>query len=43
MVNLVLVVRGLIYGHLWKDLKMAVHWQTPFNLTELERMCREEW
>ena len=21
----------------------AVHWQSPSNLTELERICREEW
>ncbi len=29
--------------HLWRDLKMAVHRQSPFNLTELERICKEEW
>ena len=29
--------------NLWRDLKMAVHRQSPSNLTELERICREEW
>ena len=29
--------------HLWRDLKMAVHRRSPSNLTELERICREEW
>ncbi len=29
--------------HLWKDLKMAVHQRLPSNLTELERICKEEW
>ena len=29
--------------HLWTDLKMAVHRRSPSNLTELERICREEW
>ena len=29
--------------HLWRDLKIAVEQRTPFNLTELERICREEW
>ena len=29
--------------HLWRDLKMAVQWHTPSNLTDLERICREEW
>jgi hypothetical protein len=27
--------------HLWRDLKIAV--QQRSNLTELERICREEW
>ena len=27
--------------HLWRDLKVDV--QQPSNLTELERICREEW
>jgi hypothetical protein len=27
--------------HLWRDLKIAV--QSPSNLTELERICIEEW
>jgi hypothetical protein len=27
--------------HLWRDLKIAV--QQHSNLTELERICREEW
>ena len=29
--------------HLWRDLKIAVQQRTPFNLPELERICREEW
>uniref|UniRef100_A0A7N8X1Z3 Tc1-like transposase DDE domain-containing protein n=1 Tax=Mastacembelus armatus TaxID=205130 RepID=A0A7N8X1Z3_9TELE len=29
--------------HLWRDLKMAVHQLSPSNLTELERICKEEW
>ena len=29
--------------HLWRDLKMAVQQSSPSNLTELERICREEW
>ena len=29
--------------HLWRDLKMAVHQPSPSNLTELERICKEEW
>ncbi len=29
--------------HLWRDLKMAVHQRLPSNLTELERICEEEW
>ena len=29
--------------HLWRDLKIAVHRRSPSNLTELERICREEW
>jgi transposase len=28
--------------HLWKDLKIAVQRRSPSNLTELERICREE-
>ncbi|KAL0153766.1 hypothetical protein M9458_050882 [Cirrhinus mrigala] len=28
---------------LWRDLKMAVHQRLPSNLTELERICKEEW
>ncbi len=28
--------------HLWRDLKMAVHQRLPSNLTELERICKEE-
>ena len=27
--------------HLWRDLKTAVHQQSPSNPTELERICRE--
>ncbi|KAK6302769.1 hypothetical protein J4Q44_G00271240 [Coregonus suidteri] len=29
--------------HLWLDLKIAVQRRSPINLTELERICREEW
>ena len=29
--------------HLRRDLKMAVHQQSPSNLTELETICREKW
>ena len=29
--------------HLRKDLKIAVQQHSPSNLTELERICREEW
>ncbi|XDV46981.1 hypothetical protein PO909_016757 [Leuciscus waleckii] len=29
--------------HLRRDLKMAVHQRLPSNLTELERICKEEW
>ena len=28
--------------HLWRDLKIAVQRHFPSNLTELERICREE-
>jgi hypothetical protein len=28
---------------LWRDLKIAVQRSSPSNLTELERICREEW
>jgi transposase len=29
--------------HLWRDLKIAVPRCSPSHLTELERICREEW
>ena len=29
--------------NLWKDLKIAVHRRSPFNLTELEIFCKEKW
>jgi hypothetical protein len=29
--------------HLWRDLTTAVQQHSPSNLTELERICREEW
>jgi hypothetical protein len=29
--------------HLWRDRKIAVQRHSPSNLTELERICREEW
>jgi transposase len=28
---------------LWRDLKIAVQQRYASNLTELERICREEW
>ena len=28
--------------NLWKDLKIAVHWCSPSNLTELEQICKED-
>ena len=28
--------------HLWRDLKIAVQRRSPSNLTNLERICREE-
>ncbi len=28
---------------LWRDLKMAVHLRSSSNLTELERICKEDW
>uniref|UniRef100_A0AAZ3R8Z3 Uncharacterized protein n=1 Tax=Oncorhynchus tshawytscha TaxID=74940 RepID=A0AAZ3R8Z3_ONCTS len=29
--------------HLWRNLKIAVQQHSQSNLTELERICREEW
>ena len=29
--------------HLWRVPKIAVQQRSPSNLTELERICREEW
>ena len=29
--------------NLWKDLKIPVHRRSQSNLTELERICKEEW
>jgi hypothetical protein len=29
--------------HFWRDLKIAAQQCLPSNLTELERICREEW
>ena len=29
--------------HLSRDLKIAMQRCSPFNLTELERICREDW
>ena len=29
--------------YLWRDLKIAMQQHSPSNLTELERICREEW
>jgi hypothetical protein len=29
--------------YLWRDLKIAVQQRSPSNLTELERICKEEW
>ena len=30
-------------AHLGRDLKIDVQQRSPSNLTELERICREEW
>jgi dsRNA-specific ribonuclease len=29
--------------HLWRHLKIALQQHSPSNLTELKRVCREEW
>jgi hypothetical protein len=29
--------------HLWRNLKIAVWQCSPSNLTEVEKICREEW
>jgi transposase len=29
--------------HLWRDLQIAVQRHSPSNLTDLEKICREEW
>ena len=29
--------------HLGRELKISVQQRSPFNLTKLERICREEW
>ena len=29
--------------HLWRDMEMAVQQKSSSSLTELERICREEW
>jgi hypothetical protein len=29
--------------HLWRDLKITVQRHSPSNLSELERICREEY
>uniref|UniRef100_A0A8C7CR95 Uncharacterized protein n=1 Tax=Oncorhynchus kisutch TaxID=8019 RepID=A0A8C7CR95_ONCKI len=29
--------------HLWRNLTISVQLRSPSNLTELERICREEW
>jgi transposase len=29
--------------HLWRGLKIAVQRRSSSNLTDLERICREEW
>ena len=29
--------------HLWRDLKIAVQQRSQSSLTELEKICREEW
>ena len=31
------------FKHLWRDLKIDVQRRSPSNLTELERICKEEW
>ena len=29
--------------YLWRDLTIVVQQRSPSNLTELEKICREEW
>jgi transposase len=29
--------------NLWKDLKITVHRRSQSNLTELEKICKDEW
>ena len=29
--------------HLWRDLEIALQRRSASNLTELKRICREEW
>ena len=29
--------------HLWRDMKIAMQQRSPSNLTDLERICREEY
>ena len=29
--------------NLWSDLKIAVHKRKPFNLKELEQVCKDKW
>ena len=29
--------------HHWRDLKIAVQQRSPSKLTELQKICREEW
>ena len=36
-------MQDLAIEHLWRDLKIPVQRRSPSNLTELERICREEW
>ena len=32
-----------VLEHLWIDLKIPVKQRSPYNLTEIENICREEW
>jgi hypothetical protein len=32
-----------LFEQLSRDLKLAVQQRSPFNLTELEKICREQW
>ena len=37
------LIEHQIKSNLWRDLKIGVQQRYPSNLTEFERICREEW